>query len=97
MQGRGLPPGARRRASAAKVCTSEARKIGDALVAARGVEPTRKAWFPYSPECANRSDQVWRCGFFPASFVGKVLAFASMSKNRTDKVIPSVAATFAMF
>jgi hypothetical protein len=48
------PPGAKRRASAAKVCTSEARKIGEALVAARGAAPTRKAWFPYEVRVSAR-------------------------------------------
>ncbi len=51
-QGRGLPtlggePKAeRKRRSEAEVCTSEARKIGEALAPREG-NALRKAWFPY--------------------------------------------------
>ena len=65
MQGRGLPtlgePKAERKGrSEAEVCTSEARKIGEALAPREG-SALRKAWFPYSRAIARH---LWggRCG-----------------------------------
>src|SRR5271170_6742006 len=59
-QGEGVsPPGAKRRASAAKVCTSEARKIGGNPLCCARAEPSGKAWFPYSCASAHR---IYRVG-----------------------------------
>ncbi len=51
------PKAERKGRSAAEVCTSEARKIGEAPCAARGAEPTSEVWFPHS--CARAHLVYW--------------------------------------
>ena len=49
------PKAERKGRSAAEVCTSEARKIGEAPCAARGAEPTSEVWFRYTRAPARKN------------------------------------------